>query len=166
TSQHQAGRAECGICYETYKSTSGRHLPKLLWCYHSLCLDCLRKLVNQNNTFSFVVCPFCRMVTIVPKEGLHTLKTDEVLLQEVTSRGGGGGGGEVGPEPREEDGTNQDPPSALNRSLGASVVDVEVNYQTGLCGWFNVLVFAVTIILLIISVFFALQGWGLGWQIS
>uniref|UniRef100_A0A803U0J3 RING-type domain-containing protein n=1 Tax=Anolis carolinensis TaxID=28377 RepID=A0A803U0J3_ANOCA len=78
--------AECGICYESYKESAGGQVPKLLWCCHSVCLACLGRLVCQNGTFSFVVCPFCRMVTLVPEGGLPALRNDEAVLQVVSGQ--------------------------------------------------------------------------------
>ncbi|XP_048369182.1 E3 ubiquitin-protein ligase rnf152-like [Sphaerodactylus townsendi] len=85
----QLGRhmVECGICYEAYRVASHGRVPKLLWCHHSLCLACLRKLVCQTPAYSFVVCPFCRMVTLLPEQGLQALKDDEALLQEMAPQG-------------------------------------------------------------------------------
>ncbi|XP_077778789.1 E3 ubiquitin-protein ligase RNF183-like [Podarcis muralis] len=196
---------ECGICYEAYKEASSGQVPKLLWCCHSLCLACLRKLVCQNTAFSFVVCPFCRMVTLVPEAGLQALRNDEALLREIAPQR------EWKLEDREELGDSKDSPGALDLPLSDSVLtlDMELNYRTGspiftvsgivpvypatgfhsgpgFRSWFHVqevqnpvlvelphrassrdseapasvenlrLCFAVTIILLIVSVFFAL----------
>ncbi|XP_048821999.1 E3 ubiquitin-protein ligase RNF186-like [Lagopus muta] len=55
---------ECGICYEAYR---GVRAPQQLPCNHSLCQNCLRKLVCRAATAAFISCPFCRMVTLVPE---------------------------------------------------------------------------------------------------
>lgn len=61
---------ECGICYEAYWGAGGGRAPQQLPCRHSLCLNCLRKLVCHAATVAFVSCPFCRMVTLVPELAL------------------------------------------------------------------------------------------------
>ncbi|KAJ8312696.1 hypothetical protein KUTeg_010069 [Tegillarca granosa] len=45
---------ECGICQEEYNE--GSKTPRLLPCLHTLCSDCLRRLVHNN----VIECPFCR----------------------------------------------------------------------------------------------------------
>uniref|UniRef100_A0A670KAP9 E3 ubiquitin-protein ligase RNF182 n=1 Tax=Podarcis muralis TaxID=64176 RepID=A0A670KAP9_PODMU len=109
--QPEARMVECGICYEAYKEASSGQVPKLLWCCHSLCLACLRKLVCQNTAFSFVVCPFCRMVTLVPEAGLQALRNDEALLREIAPQR------EWKLEDREELGDSKDSPGALDLPL-------------------------------------------------
>lgn len=74
---------ECNICYESYQEVATRRVPKLLWCCHTVCLACLRKLVCRSRVVSFVVCPYCRMATLVPQEGLQALKNNEALLRQI-----------------------------------------------------------------------------------
>uniref|UniRef100_A0A8C5RSN2 RING-type domain-containing protein n=1 Tax=Laticauda laticaudata TaxID=8630 RepID=A0A8C5RSN2_LATLA len=74
---------ECNICYEFYQEVSTKRVPKLLWCSHTVCLACVRKLVCQSRVVSFVVCPFCRMVTLVPQGDLQALRNNEALLREI-----------------------------------------------------------------------------------
>lgn len=189
--------AECGICYEAYREAGGERVPKLLWCYHSLCLACLRKLVCQNGAFSFVVCPFCRTVTAVPPEGLQALRDDEALLQGAVSWRSAGTGPAEAPGNKGSSrvsswsldmGLNYRPagPSIFTVSSMIPAYPVRLHSEMGIWGMFHVeevpsavlvelpsraapqasqaptsvenlrLCFAVTIILLIISVFFAL----------
>lgn len=68
---------ECPICYEAYETTLRSRAPKTLQCGHTLCLHCLIKLVCHSLLMTFVVCPFCRSVTMIPEEGVQGLKTDE-----------------------------------------------------------------------------------------
>lgn len=58
---------ECGICYEAYRGVRGSRAPQQLPCSHSLCQNCLHKLVCRAATVAFISCPFCRMVTLVPE---------------------------------------------------------------------------------------------------
>ncbi|XP_053551416.1 E3 ubiquitin-protein ligase RNF186-like [Bombina bombina] len=80
-SQKDSSSGECSICYEAYKTHSKSRSPKTLQCGHSLCVCCLKKLVCHSLLLSFVVCPFCRRVTIIPEEGVQALKTDEETLR-------------------------------------------------------------------------------------
>lgn len=75
---------ECTICYEVYKTSSKSRAPKTLQCGHNLCLHCLRKLVCHSLLLTFVVCPFCRNITVIPEEGVQALKTDEETLHRAT----------------------------------------------------------------------------------
>ncbi|XP_054853233.1 uncharacterized protein LOC129341900 [Eublepharis macularius] len=117
---------ECGICYEAYREASHGRVPKLLWCHHSLCLACLRKLVCETQAYSFVVCPFCRMVTFVPERGLQALRDDEALLQEMAPQG------LEGMDSEEEPVDNKDSSGSSSWSLSDSALslDVEFNYIT------------------------------------
>nr|XP_056716109.1 E3 ubiquitin-protein ligase RNF182-like [Euleptes europaea] len=117
---------ECGICYEAYKEASRGRVPKLLWCRHSLCLACLRKLVCQSRAYSFVVCPFCRMVTLVPEQGLQALKDDEALLREMAPQGPEGVDSDE--EPMDDKDSSGSPSWSLSNS--ALSLDVEFNYMT------------------------------------
>lgn len=72
---------ECPICYEAYQISSKLRAPKTLQCGHTLCLHCLMKLVCHSLLMTFVVCPFCRSVTMIPEEGAQALKTDEESLR-------------------------------------------------------------------------------------
>ncbi len=61
---HDDGYTECAVCFEMYE-TEGDRVPKLLPCYHTLCLGCLKELVQG---FTTVLCPECRKVSKVPCE--------------------------------------------------------------------------------------------------
>lgn len=130
---------ECGICYEAYKAASKWRVPKLLLCHHSLCLSCLRKLVCQARAISFVVCPFCRTVTLVPEQGLQALQNDEDILREASApcslRSPGvlaGASSAPGEEEREEKEEDEAAPSTSEYSTSASSLslDMEFNYVT------------------------------------
>ena len=52
---------ECSLCMDTYKK------PKYLNCYHSFCESCLTDYIKHNP--GVIVCPTCRVVTQVPRDG-------------------------------------------------------------------------------------------------
>ncbi|XP_058015542.1 RING finger protein 208-like [Ahaetulla prasina] len=116
---------ECNICYESYQEVSTRRVPKLLWCFHTICLACLRKLVCQSKVVSFVVCPFCRMVTLVPQGGLQALRNNEALLREI-----GPPRAEVS-QATSEDGLEEDKDSTRgsNWSFGDVALSLEYTYR-------------------------------------
>ncbi|OCT66914.1 hypothetical protein XELAEV_18038196mg [Xenopus laevis] len=80
----QDNQCECHICYEAYKVTSKSRAPKTLACGHLLCLHCLKRLVCKSRVLTFVVCPYCRCVTLVPETGLQALKTNEEALHRAS----------------------------------------------------------------------------------
>ncbi|KAG8447430.1 hypothetical protein GDO86_014783 [Hymenochirus boettgeri] len=82
--QQQDSQCECHICYEAYKVTSKSREPKSLVCGHSLCLHCLKRMVCKARLLTFVVCPYCRSVTVVPEDGVQGLKTDEEMLRRAS----------------------------------------------------------------------------------
>ncbi|KAK9392356.1 RING finger protein-like [Crotalus adamanteus] len=115
---------ECNICYEFYQDAT-RRVPKLLWCSHTVCLACLRKLACRSRMVSFVVCPFCRMVTLVPQGGLQALKNNETLLREI------GLPGTQVPQAPSEDGLEEDKESirVSNWSFGNLALSLEYTYS-------------------------------------
>ncbi|XP_025058844.1 E3 ubiquitin-protein ligase TRIM23-like [Alligator sinensis] len=126
---------ECGICYEAYRVPSRWRVPKLLLCHHSLCLSCLRKLVCHNRAFSFISCPFCRTVTLVPEQGLQALKNDEDILRETSAQSSLPASGVLAAEHKaqgEEEEEEEEPPSASECSLSDSTLslDMDFNYVT------------------------------------
>ncbi|CAM4663940.1 uncharacterized protein LOC142069441 [Caretta caretta] len=123
---------ECGICYEAYKAASQGRVPKLLLCQHSLCLACLRKLVCQARAISSVVCPFCRTVTLVPKQGLQALQNNEDILREASALGSPRVLAGASSAPGEEEREDEAAPSASEYSTSDSSLslDVEFNYVT------------------------------------
>lgn len=116
---------ECNICYEPYREVSTRRVPKLLWCCHTVCLACLRKLVCRSRVVSFVVCPFCRMVTLVPQGGPQALRNNEALLQEI------GPPGTEESQATSEDGLEEDKDATRGSdwSFGNMALSLEYTYR-------------------------------------
>ena len=46
----------CPVCFEGYEE-SGRHLPRILPCFNTLCESCIKKLLKYTN---FLICPIER----------------------------------------------------------------------------------------------------------
>lgn len=61
----------CSLCFEHYDSTS--HLPKILPCQHTFCLQCVVQFSCENKSFS---CPICRSKIARPKRGMSALMTN------------------------------------------------------------------------------------------
>lgn len=55
---------ECPVCYDAFDDTE--HRPHSLPCGHTLCTQCLKKLIKQKQ----VTCPECRICNKVPKGGM------------------------------------------------------------------------------------------------
>ena len=69
----------CSVCMESFGDTD--HLPKLLLCHHTFCVQCLVRLAKQNQ---FVNCPTCRHNTVLnesPPGGLFALQTNFYIQQ-------------------------------------------------------------------------------------
>lgn len=116
------GLAECSICYEAYREGASGRGPKLLCCQHSLCLACLRRMVCRSPAFSFVVCPFCRTVTLVPEQGPQALRDDESLLRMIAPWGQAGTG------PKEPPKDEKDATARAGRDSAPLPRDAEFNY--------------------------------------
>ena len=50
---------ECAICMETFNK------PKLLYCMHTFCEECINKIVRRENSHGKISCPICRHETKV-----------------------------------------------------------------------------------------------------
>ncbi|XP_077985132.1 protein meiotic P26-like [Glandiceps talaboti] len=60
---------ECPICLEQYKN------PKILPCYHSLCLNCLLQVASGDK----ITCPVCQQNHDLPPEGVKELPNCTIL---------------------------------------------------------------------------------------
>ncbi|XP_064026997.1 RING finger protein 224 [Pogoniulus pusillus] len=67
-------RLECIICYCSY-DLSGR-LPRRLYCGHTFCQACLKRLDAVANEQRWVPCPQCRQNTPTPRGGVAMLDLD------------------------------------------------------------------------------------------
>ncbi|XP_072032912.1 uncharacterized protein [Amphiura filiformis] len=59
----------CCVCFELFVNP---HIPKDLDCPHVICEQCLAKLSKEG----IIDCPECRVVTMVPTNGVSALKTN------------------------------------------------------------------------------------------
>ncbi|KAK7107067.1 myosin heavy chain, clone 203-like [Littorina saxatilis] len=94
-------RKTCSICLESFR---GRH-PKLLPCFHTFCLPCLRQLTcdgtqqlslegpqnegerteGETTKRRTLICPTCRAVTPVPPGGVGYMQNNFYLEEESLS---------------------------------------------------------------------------------
>ena len=63
----------CQICLEDQTTRN----PRLLFCHHSFCEECIQKLVKKEK----IECPTCRQVTLVDNDSVKTLSINFMLLQ-------------------------------------------------------------------------------------
>ena len=68
----------CCVCFETYV-WQGDMCPKLLPCSHTVCLNCLRKLIAEE----LVQCPECREYHQVPSQGAQIFPTNRYVLENI-----------------------------------------------------------------------------------
>ena len=71
---HHLDLYSCDICMENMLQRN----PKLLWCHHSFCAECLVMLVKQGQ----IECPTCRVKTSLPKGEVQELQSN-FMLQKV-----------------------------------------------------------------------------------
>uniref|UniRef100_A0A8B9CNT4 Ring finger protein 224 n=1 Tax=Anser brachyrhynchus TaxID=132585 RepID=A0A8B9CNT4_9AVES len=65
---------ECIICYSSY-DLCGR-LPRRLYCGHTFCQTCLKRLDAVANEQRWIPCPQCRQNTPTPRGGVTMLDLD------------------------------------------------------------------------------------------
>lgn len=78
---------ECPICNELYRSV-GKHRAALLNCDHTLCEDCLSKMVCRAADPSRVQCPLCRQRTPLLRWEICRMQEETVTCGAVTVTGG------------------------------------------------------------------------------
>lgn len=67
-------RGDCIVCYSAYDLTG--HLPRRLYCGHTFCQACVRRLATPAPEQCWVPCPQCRQSTPVPRGGVAMLDLD------------------------------------------------------------------------------------------
>ena len=68
----------CPVCLEIY-TKEGNRCPKLLPCTHTVCVQCLRKLLYKCQ----VQCPECRLRHQVPSQGVPVFPTNRYVLENI-----------------------------------------------------------------------------------
>ncbi|XP_012884786.1 PREDICTED: RING finger protein 224 [Dipodomys ordii] len=69
-----APRNDCIICYSAYDLST--HLPRRLYCGHTFCQACVRRLDTPAQEQHWIPCPQCRQSTPTPRGGVATLDLD------------------------------------------------------------------------------------------
>ncbi|KAM9370957.1 RING finger protein 224 [Phaethornis superciliosus] len=67
-------RVECIICFCSYDLSS--RLPRRLYCGHTFCQACLKRLDAVANEQRWIPCPQCRQNTPTPRGGVAMLDLD------------------------------------------------------------------------------------------
>uniref|UniRef100_A0A8D1SN16 RING-type domain-containing protein n=1 Tax=Sus scrofa TaxID=9823 RepID=A0A8D1SN16_PIG len=66
--------ARCIICYSAYDLAG--HLPRRLYCGHTFCQACVRRLDAPAHEQRWILCPQCRQSTPTPRGGVAMLDLD------------------------------------------------------------------------------------------
>ncbi|XP_005055406.2 PREDICTED: LOW QUALITY PROTEIN: RING finger protein 224, partial [Ficedula albicollis] len=75
-------RVECIVCYSSYDWACGSsyalgvRLPRRLYCGHTFCQACLKRLDAVSNEQRWIPCPQCRQNTPTPRGGVTMLDLD------------------------------------------------------------------------------------------
>uniref|UniRef100_W5LX31 Ring finger protein 224 n=1 Tax=Lepisosteus oculatus TaxID=7918 RepID=W5LX31_LEPOC len=67
-------KLDCIICYSSFNLAD--RLPRKLYCGHTFCQACLRRLDVLLNEQLWIPCPQCRQNTPLPRGGASTLDLD------------------------------------------------------------------------------------------
>src|ERR1700761_3422206 len=71
---------QCAICLDTYKE------PKALPCRHTFCLECLKKILDEEVDGDPLPCPLCRRQFIIPRGGMNQLPTNFLVEEMIQFR--------------------------------------------------------------------------------
>ncbi|XP_020320800.1 RING finger protein 224 [Oncorhynchus kisutch] len=74
-------KLDCIICYCAFNLTE--RLPRKLYCSHTFCQACLRRLDTILNEQMWIPCPQCRQNTPLPRGGATALDLDLVAFLGV-----------------------------------------------------------------------------------
>ncbi|XP_006900725.1 PREDICTED: RING finger protein 224 [Elephantulus edwardii] len=67
-------RTDCVICYSAFDLAG--HLPRRLYCGHTFCQACVRRLDAPVHEQRWIPCPQCRQSTPTPRGGVAMLDLD------------------------------------------------------------------------------------------
>ncbi|KYO23025.1 RING finger protein 224 isoform D [Alligator mississippiensis] len=76
-------KIDCIICYSSYDLAS--RLPRRLYCGHTFCQACIRRLDSVANEQRWIPCPQCRQNTPTPRGGVAMLDLDLATFLAVKS---------------------------------------------------------------------------------
>lgn len=79
-------RGDCVVCYSAYDLAG--HLPRRLYCGHTVCQACVRRLAAPAPEQRWVPCPQRRQSTPVPRGGVAMLDLDLAAFLAVRAGGG------------------------------------------------------------------------------
>ncbi|XP_072209263.1 RING finger protein 224 [Excalfactoria chinensis] len=74
-------KLECIICYSSYDLCV--RLPRRLYCGHTFCQACLKRLDTVANEQRWIPCPQCRQNTPTPRGGVTMLDLDLATFLRV-----------------------------------------------------------------------------------
>ncbi|XP_069097439.1 RING finger protein 224 [Pleurodeles waltl] len=83
TSDRGSRKIDCIICYSSYNMSN--RLPRRLYCGHSFCQSCIKRLDAVTNEQRWIPCPQCRQNTPTPRGGVTMLDLDLAAFLAVKS---------------------------------------------------------------------------------
>ncbi|XP_075435382.1 RING finger protein 224 isoform X1 [Ascaphus truei] len=76
-------KIDCIICFSSYNLSN--RLPRRLYCGHTFCQTCIRRLDAVTNEQRWIPCPQCRQNTPTPRGGVSMLDLDLTAFLAVKS---------------------------------------------------------------------------------
>ena len=71
----------CSTCINQYSSDSHEHQPKLLPCSHTVCRQCLERIVSSQPRSDSIRCPICREHILLPRGGVTSFPPSFLVNQ-------------------------------------------------------------------------------------
>ncbi|KAM8934357.1 RING finger protein 224 [Pelodytes ibericus] len=79
-------KIDCIICFSSYNLSN--RLPRRLYCGHSFCQTCIKRLDTVTNEQRWIPCPQCRQNTPTPRGGVAMLDLDLTAFLAVKAEKG------------------------------------------------------------------------------
>ncbi|XP_053551974.1 RING finger protein 224 [Bombina bombina] len=81
--EENSHKIDCIICFSCYNLSN--RLPRKLYCGHTFCQTCIRRLDAVTNEQRWIPCPQCRQNTPTPRGGVAMLDLDLTAFLAVKS---------------------------------------------------------------------------------
>ncbi|XP_042334608.1 RING finger protein 224 [Sceloporus undulatus] len=126
-------KVDCIVCYCSYDLSA--RLPRRLYCGHTFCQACIRRLNMVANEQWWIPCPQCRQNTPTPRGGVTMLDLDlTAFLAVKNEKDHPRGPGRTDPEPAPKTPTKETPVTQQPTGVCQEALPRPYFPESGCCG--------------------------------